>query len=337
MTLSSVRQLVVPNWPILLIFVLLALAPVWSMYGGSDFTIRLLTRALILALAAVGLNFVLGFGGLVSLMHASFFGVGAYTVAILAHHDFNGDTLFGLPGTSNLLVSGPAAVFLALVFAVATGALVLRTKGAYFIMMTLALNQMLFFFMIALQQYGGEDGMQIYLPLHLSGYEFGSDSAIYYTVLIVLALFVFLLSRLVCSRFGNVIRASSENEERLTAIGISPFHYKLVAFTISGAVTAFAGVLWAISQEYVSPADLSWIRSADLVVIAVLGGLVRVWGPLVGALVFVLAEYFLSDITVYWQLVFGLGIIAVVVLFPGGMLSVWATIRKINWGRAHDA
>lgn len=320
-------------WPVLVLFVFLALMPVLASAMNSEFVVRLFLRAIILALAAIGLNLVLGFGGMVSLMHSAFFGVSAYVVAILAHHEINGDTVLGLQGTSDLAIAAPLALIVACIAATLVGLFVLRTRGLYFIMMTLAFNQMLFYFMIALQEYGGEDGIQIYQGLTFAGQPVGSSTSFYYIVLVCLLLVVLALGRAVESRFGMILRAIAQNEQRIVALGISPLPYKLVAFVISAAIAGLAGVLWATSQGYVSPADLSWVRSADLIVIAVLGGMTRVWAPILGALVFVVAEVAFSTFTIYWQLFLGLGIVAVVVFLSDGLVSLWnALVRESKGG-----
>ena len=297
----------------------LALVPVIATAVGEPFYIRLFTRIIILAIAATALNLVLGFGGLVSLLHAGLFGIGAYAVAILAKHEFDADPLFGILATADLAVALPLAVLASATAAALTGLVSLRTSGAYFIMITLAFNQMIYYLFVALQQYGGDDGLQVLADFTVLGYGATKRIPFYYAALAALALAILLVSRIVGSRFGQVLRATAQNDRRVTALGIPPFPYRLAAFVISGAITGFAGGLWAAGQGFVSPADMSWVRSGDLVVMAVLGGLAAPWGPALGAIVFLLLETVFSDMTTYWQLPLGLVVIASVMLLSGGL------------------
>ena len=327
--LSSLRGL----WPIILVLVGLALVPTLATTFDNPFLVRLFTRALIFAIVASALNFILGFGGLVSLMHAGLFGVGSYTVAILAFHDYEGSKFLIFAGTSNLAISIPIAMIVAMLTAAATGLVSLRTSGTYFIMITLAFNQMLYYFFVALQQYGGEDGLQILADLHFAGWKITQRVTFFYVALGVLTVVLFLFSRLVDSRFGIILRASAQNERRVVALGIPPLRYKLSAFAISGAVAGLAGALWATGQGFVSPSDLSWVRSGDYVVMAVLGGMSRVWGPVLGAVLFVLLEAFLPSWTQYWQLPFGLVVILIVVYLHGGLIDVLGRHGKSAGGQ----
>ena len=320
-------------WPALVVLLLLALVPTISRVLENPFLIRLFTRAVIFSIVAVSLNFVLGFGGLVSLMHAGFFGVGAYVVAILAFHDYESTRFLGLPGTDNLAISIPIAMIVAMLTAAATGLVSLRTSGTYFIMITLAFNQMLYYFFVALQQYGGEDGLQILADLHFAGWKITQRVTFFYVALGVLTVVLFVFSRLVESRFGIILRASAQNERRVVALGIPPLRYKLSAFAISGAMAGLAGALWATGQGFVSPSDLSWVRSGDYVVMAVLGGMSRVWGPVLGAVLFVLLEAFLPSWTQYWQLPFGLVVILIVVFLHGGLIDVLGRHGKSAGGQ----
>ena len=318
----SAGALLAANWPILLGLALLALVPTLASALDNPFYIRLFTRAVIFAMVAVSLNFVLGFGGLVSLMHASLFGVGAYVVAILAHHDYESTTLFGFAGADDLAISIPLAILASALVAGLSGLVSLRTSGSYFIMITLAFNQMLYYFFVALQQYGGEDGLQILGSLHFAGLQITQRVTFFYVTLGVLAVLLLLFARLVQSRFGVILRATAQNERRVVALGVPPLRYKLAAFVISGAVAGLAGALWATGQGFVSPSDLSWVRSGDYVVMAVLGGMARVWGPVFGALLFVLLEAFLPSWTDFWQLPFGLVVILIVVFLRGGLVDL---------------
>ena len=282
--------------------------------------IRLLTRVVLTAVAATALNLVLGFAGLVSLMHAGLFGIGG-VVAILAKHDFDAVPLFGL-ATSDLAFSLPLAIGVTAAAAAVMGLVSLRTSGAAFIMITLAFNQMLYYAFVALERYGGEDGLQILSRLSFAGFDVTKRTPFYYVCLGTLALVLLLLSRLVESRFGLVLRATAQNSRRVAALGIAPLPYKLVAFVISGAIAGLAGGLWAAGQSFISPADMSWVRSGDLVVMAVLGGLGAVWGPVVGAIAFLVLEAVLSSWTAFWQLPLGFLIILTIVALRGGLADL---------------
>ena len=313
--------------PVLLIAAL-ACVPLAAQALDNPFLIRLFTRVIVLSIVAVALNFVLGFGGLVSLMHAGLFGIGAYGVAILSHHEFNAEPLlFGWTGTSNLALSGPIAVALAALAALVMGFICLRTSGSYFIMITLAFNQMLYYFFVSLQDYGGDDGLQILGTIDFAGFNITKRVTFYYVCLGALALVIAAFVRIVGSRFGTILQATAQNERRVIALGIPPLRYKLAAFVISGAIAGLAGALWATGQQFVSPSDLSWVRSGDYVVMAVLGGMARVWGPVVGAVVFVLLEAMLPSWTQYWQLPFGLVVILIVVYLRGGLVDLMGLRR----------
>lgn len=313
----------------LILIVLLALVPPIAIALGDPFIIRVFTRILLLGMAAMGLNLVLGYGGLISLMHAAFFGVGGYVVAILAHHDFNNEAFLGLiSGTSVLAISIPLGLLVVSLVAAFTGYISLRTSGVFFIMITLAFNQMIYYFFIAAQQYGGDDGLQILSDVRLFGLSGSNRIAFYYVCLALVAATLFFLSRLVESRFGMVIRAAAQNERRLAALGTPVLRYRLAAFIISGAIAGLAGALWAVSQGFVSPADMSWGRSGELVVMAVLGGLGAAWGPLVGAAAFLGLELFISEWTSYWQLPFGVVIILMVVFLKGGLVGLCQKLAR---------
>ncbi len=320
------------DWvPILLILALFAVVPSAAHALGQPFAIKVASRVLVFAIAAVGLNLVLGYGGMVSLMHAGFFGIGGYVVGVLSWHDFNGEALalgpWLLNGTGNLLIALPLAAMVSALAAVLMGVVSLRTSGAYFIMITLAFNQMLFYAGVAMEKYGGEDGLQILGSLDLVGLDPSKPLVYFYMALAVLAVVLIVAQRLVGSRFGMVLRATAQNERRVKALGIPPMRYKLVAFAISGAVCGIAGALLASGQQFISPADMSWVRSGDLIVMCVLGGLTTVWGPVLGAACFILLELGLSSLTNAWQLPFGLIVIGLAVWLHGGLVEL---MRKVT-------
>jgi branched-chain amino acid transport system permease protein len=320
---------------IVMLIALLALLPVVSTFLHSPFLVRVFTRVVIFSIVAVSLNLVLGFGGLISLLHAGLFGIGAYTVAILAQQDFAGELLFGIvPGTSDLLISVPIALTVTAVASCILGAVSLRTSGAYFIMITLAFNQMLYYFFVSLQKYGGDDGLQNLSSMMMGRLDSTLRIPFYYVCLATLSVTILVVLRVVESRFGLVLRAAAQNERRVVAVGISPFRYKLVAFAISGALTGVAGGLWANAQQFVSPADMSWIRSGDFVLMAVLGGTSYVAGPVVGAIAYLLMQFTFSLWTTYSQLPFGLLIILVVVGLKKGLVGAGQQLFE-GPGRPH--
>ena len=317
--------------PLVLIALLAALPPVAKALG-DPFLIKVATRVAVFAIAAVGLNLIVGFAGLVSLVNAGLFGVGGYVVAIAAHHAFDMEPLmigpFAWAGTSDLAVTLPLAGLIAGLVALVTGVISLRTSGPYFLMITLAFDQMLYYGAVALQKYGGEDGLQVLSTITFAGWDVSDRTRFFYLTLVVLAVTLFLLGRVVESRFGIVLRASAENERRVTVSGIPPYPYRLAAFVLSGVVAGLAGALLAAGQQFISPADMSWVRSGDFVVMAVLGGLSTIWGPVVGAAAFVVLELVLSSWTQHWQLAFGLIIVVVVLTLRGGLSDLVRLVTR---------
>jgi branched-chain amino acid transport system permease protein len=339
-SLTTKRWFMPDTLPIYVIAILLALVPPIALVLDDPFLIRLFTRIVIFATAAVSLNFVLGFGGFASLLHAAFMGLGGYVVGILAYHEANEPFRLGLiniSGTSDLSVSMPIAIIVCGSVAAITGLICLRSSGIYFIMITLAFNQMFFYFFVSLPYYGGEDGLQITTKPHFAGVQIPNGAPYYYTCLVVLLVALVILRRIIGSRFGVVLRAISQNERRIVTLGIPALPYKVSAFVISGAMAGIAGVLLAGSQSFVSPADLSWIRSADLIVIAVLGGVSLVWGPVIGAVGFFVAELLLSSWSIHWQLPFGILIIIIGVFMKGGMADPVSHFLVRTRGREPDA
>ncbi len=307
----------------LVLIALLAMVPPLAKLLGDPFLVKVATRVVVFAIAAIGLNLIVGYAGLVSLLQAGFFGVGGYVVGIAAWHDFNGEALMLGPiswaGTSDLAVTLPLAAAVSAVVALVTGIVSLRTSGPYFLMITLAFGQMLYYAAVALQKYGGEDGLQILSSVTFAGRDVSDRWSFFYLALAVLVVVMFAVGRMVESRFGIVLRASAENERRVAVSGIPPYPYRLTAFVISGTIAGVAGALLASGQQFISPADMSWVRSGDFVVMAVLGGLSTVWGPLIGAAAFVVLELVLSSWTQYWQLAFGAIIVLVVLTLRGGL------------------
>ena len=301
----------------------LVLLPVYAWLSGNIFLLTLFTRIVILALAAVSLNLILGYGGMMSFGHAAYLGIGGYTVGIMAHE-----------GIVSGFVQWPAALAVSALFALVVGALSLRTRGVYFIMITLAFAQMAYYVCAGLARYGGDDGLTIYkrsqfvTPLNLT-----NKTQFYYVCLALLFGCMYVVWRLINSRFGLVIQGARSNDLRMRAIGFPTFRYRLVCFVIAGAICGLAGALLANHTEYVSPAMMYWTRSGDLIIMVVLGGMASTFGPLIGAVALLVLEEVLSGITEYWQIILGPLLLLVVLFAHGGidglLRLMWpATARK---------
>ena len=299
------------------LLILLALLPVYCAVTGNYFLMSLFTRILILGMAAVSLNLIMGFGGMVSFGHAAYLGIGGYVVGILAKE-----------GVDSGFLQWPLALAASALFALAVGALSLRTRGVYFIMITLAFTQMLYYVAIGLDRYGGDDGMTIYRRSQFGGLlDLSNRTAFFYLCLVLLLLTSCLIWRIVNSRFGMVIRGARSNERRMRAIGYPTYRYKLVCFVIAGTVCGLAGVLLANHTDFINPAMMHWTRSGDLIVMAVLGGMGTVLGPVLGALALLVLEEVLSGITEYWQIIIGPIFLLVVLFARGGIDGLLGRIR----------
>ncbi|WP_048647284.1 branched-chain amino acid ABC transporter permease [Nitratireductor soli] len=300
-------------------------APFVAQAIGEPFYITLATRMAILGLAATGLNIALGLGGLVSFGHAAFFGIGGYAAGILATHAFNGEPLlFGLPGTNQMIVIWLAGAVVAGIIAALIGLISLRTSGVYFIMITLAFAQMIYYFAISWPAYGGEDGLSIYVRNGFPGLNTLAPMSFFLISFALLAAGLVLFALIRDSRFGAALQAGRQNETRLAAVGIAPFRIRLAAFILSAMLTAVAGALFADLNRFVSPSMFSWHMSGELIVLIILGGVGRLAGPLAGAIVYVLFEFALGGITEHWQLFLGLILLAVVLFARGGVMGMFA-------------
>ncbi|WP_395173636.1 branched-chain amino acid ABC transporter permease [Roseibium alexandrii] len=304
----------------------LALVPLWAHYSGEPFTVTLATRAVILALAAVGLHIALGLGGLVSLGHAVFFGIGGYAMGILAHHAQTYTPLmewpFVIEGTKSMPVIWLVAVVLSSVVAYFIGLLSLRTSGVYFIMITLAFGQMFFFFAISWSAYGGEDGLSIYVRNGFPGLNTLVPIQFYALCFVILAAVMFFAARLQRSPFGLALNAARQVPDRVETVGLNPMRLRLVAFVLSGAITGLAGALFADLNRFVSPTMFSWQMSGELIIFIILGGLGRLYGPVVGAVVFVALEHILGDLSDYWHIYLGVLLLGVVLFARGGIIGM---------------
>lgn len=292
---------------------------------GHVFMVTMATKAAIFALAAVGLNLVLGYGGMVSFGHAAFFGIGGYVCGILASHGMSGQpVLWGLPGTNAMLVIWPVAMLVSALAAALIGAMSLRTRGVYFIMVTLAFAQMVYYFAISWPKYGGDDGLGFYVRNKLGGVNTMVPLNYFWicTALLLLALgFTAVITR---ARFGLALRAVRANPQRALAVGIRPFAVRLTAFVLSGAITGLAGALYADLNRFVGPGMLSWHMSGEIMVFVILGGVGRLMGPLAGAMAFILLEHVLGGWTEYWQAPLGLLLLVIVLFAPGGLIGLVA-------------
>jgi branched-chain amino acid transport system permease protein len=322
------------NLAVAAITALLLLLPVYAHAIGNLFLLSLFTRIVILALAAVSLNLIMGFGGMVSFGHAAYIGIGGYVVGILAHE-----------GVPSGFVQWPLALVVSALFALVIGALCLRTRGVYFIMITLAFAQMIYYVAVALDRYGGDDGLTIYRRSQFGGLlNLSNKTVFYYVCLALLLATVYLVWRIVNSRFGLVIQGARSNNRRMNAIGFPTYRYRLACFVIAGTICGLSGVLLANHTDFISPAMMHWTRSGDLIVMAVLGGMGSVFGPVIGALALLVLEEALpvlislvalpvlgSDAAragEYWQIVLGPLLLLVVLYARGGIDGLLAGARR---------
>ena len=304
------------RWSGLVLLALIAL-PDMAIAVDEAFYIGLATRILIFALAATSLNLILGFGGMVSFGHAAFLGVGAYTVAILSHM-----------GLADAWVVWPVAMLVAGLFALLIGTISLRTQGVYFIMITLAFAQMIYYLVVSFKTYGGDDGMPLLSRSRIGFLDTSADTHFYYVTLAVCVAAFILIARVLNARFGHVLQAIRDNEVRMQSLGYAVFRYKLCAFVLSGAVAGLAGALLANQSGFVSPAMMQWSQSGMLMMMVILGGVGHLYGGVWGAVVFMLLEESLSHFTIHWQLGLGALLLAVVLLVPNGLTSVLKHLRK---------
>ncbi len=318
-----------------LIMVGFILVPLWAWMTDEPFIITLTTKAAILALGGIGLNIALGLGGLVSLGHAAFFGIGGYAMGILASHAQSYDPILETPflieGTKSMIVIWLVAMITSGLAALAIGALSLRTSGVYFIMITLAFGQMFFFFSISWPAYGGEDGLSIYVRNSFPGLNTLDPIQFYIIVFVIMALALFLTARLAKSPFGLALNAARQSATRVETIGLSAYRLRLLAFTLSGMITGLAGALFADLNRFVSPTMFSWQTSGEIIVFIILGGTARLFGPVVGAALFILLEHLLGGLSDFWHIYLGLLLLLIVLFARGGIIGILAG-REV----AHD-
>jgi branched-chain amino acid transport system permease protein len=310
----SVAGLVVPT-AIFTAFVLIPLMP-----AGSGHILNVVTRVMIFSIAALSLDLLVGYGGLISFGHGAFIGLGAYAVGILAAHGF-ADAAYALP----------AALLVSAAFAYVTGMVALRTQGVYFIMITLAFSQMAFFTASSLAPYGGDDGLTIQARNTVAGWALlNGDKAFYYFVLAwLLATFLF-CRMLVASRFGRVLRGSMENPTRMAAMGFHVYRFQLATYVIAGAIGGLSGFLLANATEFVSPSYMSWQRSGELIIMVVLGGMGMLTGAIIGTAAYILSEEFLAGFTEHWQMIFGPLLVLAVLYVPNGLRGALAALSGVK-------
>jgi branched-chain amino acid transport system permease protein len=298
--------------PLALLLLLVAIPLIAPYLPGERYIVGLFARVMIFAIAAIGLDLILGYGGLVSFGHAAFIGLGAYVVGILAAH-----------GVSDAALVVPAVLGVAALFALATGAIAVRTRGVYFIMITLAFGQMAYYTATSLSQYGGDDGLTLDARTTIFGTPLLDDPrGFYYVVLGVLALSYLAGRMVVASRFGRILRASRENPVRTETLGYNVYAFRVVAYAIAGCIAALSGFLLANQTAFVSPAYMSWQRSGELIVMVILGGMGSLHGAVLGSLAYLLLEELLSGFTEHWKVIFGPLLVLLVLFARGGLLGV---------------
>jgi branched-chain amino acid transport system permease protein len=300
---------------VLALLVLFVAMPVVAPLLGHAFYVDVVARIMIWAIAALGLNLILGFGGMVSFGHAAYIGIGGYTVGILAYH-----------GIDNGFVQWPLALAASGLAALVFGAISLRTRGVYFIMITLAFAQMVYFLGVSADTYGSNDGMTIWnrseFAVGAAALDLGDATLFYYLILAILAGVFLLVRRLVASRFGAVVQGARSNETRMLAIGVPVYRYRLAAFVISGLICGLAGILMANFEKFVSPDMMDWQRSGVLMFMVILGGMGSLPGPVLGAAVYLILSELLSNVTEHWHIIFGPFLVLFVLFARGGLAGL---------------
>lgn len=305
--------------PAFLILVLAVLPPI-VITMNDNFWVAFFARVLVYAIAASALNIALGFGGLVSLGHALFIGIGMYSVSLPVHY-----------GVTSGWVHLAACVLVCSLVGGFTGLISLRTSGIAFIMITLAFAQMGYFVVVSLKQYGGDDGMGIASASEFFGLQLNTPLSVYYCAWGVLVALTYWVLRLRTSPFGMALRAGRQNPRRVMSVGLALQRYQLAAYTLSAVLCGVAGMLLANLNAYASPSSMSWMVSGELIVMVVLGGLGSVFGPFLGALAFLGTEEVLKAATEHWMAIFGLAILAVAMLGKTGIAG-WLQSRATKGG-----
>jgi len=316
------RSLFASNAPPIVLFGLFALLPLFALFMAEAYVLSLVTRVMIFAIAALALDLLIGYGALVSFGHAAFIGLGAYTVGILSAH-----------GMNDALIALPAALAVSALFAWGTGIVCLRTRGVYFIMITLSFGQMIYFTASSLAPYGGDDGMTIRMRSTFAGLPvLTSDRALYYVCLGCLIGTYLLCRALIASRFGRVYRGARENALRMSTIGFEVYRFQLVMYVIAGMLGGLSGFLLGNATDFVSPAYMSWQRSGELLIMVILGGMGTLNGAIIGAAAFLLTEEWLSGLTEHWKVIFGPLLVLIAVFARGGLIGVAQKLRGLLRG-----
>jgi len=296
-----------------LVMLIFAITPFVAPLIGESFYITVFARIMIWGIAAVSLNLIMGYGGLISFGHAVYLGIGGYTVGILAFH-----------GVDSAWIQWPLAIGISGLVALVFGAISLRTRGVYFIMITLALAQMIFYLAISAERYGSDDGLNILVrsDFGVSFFSLEDKMTMYYTIFAVLVASVLVSWRLVNSRFGMVLRAAKSNDTRVQSIGLATYRYRLTAFVIAGMMCGVAGLLQANLEGFISPDMMNWPRSGELIFMVVLGGMSTLFGPVTGAFVFLMLSEILASWTIHWHIIFGPFLVLIVLFARGGIAGL---------------
>ncbi len=304
-------------WILAIAFVILAALPPVVVALEEEFYLTLISRVMIFAIAALSLDLILGFGGMISFGHAAYIGLGAYAVGVLSFHGIDN-------GFVHLIVAILGSALIALII----GAICLRTSGIYFIMITLAMTQLLFFLGISLETYGGDDGLPTDRSKFFEFFDINDAVNLYYLIFGLMVLSAYISWRIINSHFGMVIRGSQENDTRMQAIGFSTFRYKLLAFIISGSMCGVAGFLLANLTEFVTPDFMHWFRSGEIMIMVLVGGMGTLFGPMFGAAAFLLFEEGISNITEHWMVFFGPLLVLLVLFAKQGLWGFLSTSKK---------
>ncbi|HTV30960.1 MAG TPA: branched-chain amino acid ABC transporter permease [Xanthobacteraceae bacterium] len=289
----------------------LALVPPVSAAFAQPYYVDLFTRIVIFAIAALSLDLIMSYGGMLSFGHAAYLGVGTYCVGIASSYGINNEIVHLL-----LVVVASAIV------AAGIGFVSLRTSGVHFIMITLAFSQMLYFLAISVNSFGGADGMTMTQHSQLGPIPFDDANVLYYFSFGFLAVFLWMQSRIIRSRFGMVIRGARTNPRRMAALGFPVLRYQLAAFVLSGVMCGIAGALLAEQALFVSPSIMQWSRSGEIMVMVIMGGMGTLFGPILGAVVYLVLEDVLTSWTQYWALFLGPILVVIVLLGRQGVMSL---------------
>jgi branched-chain amino acid transport system permease protein len=305
-----------------LIFLAFVLLPAFAWLTSQHYLLDLGGRIMVFAVAAVALDLLVGYGGLISFGHAAFIGLGAYAVGILSAQ-----------GISEALISMPVAIAASMLFAWLTGIVCLRTKGVYFIMITLAFGQMVYFVATSLAPYGGDNGLTVAARNTIAGWPLlKTDGAFYYFALLCLLSTYLFCRALIVSRFGRVLRGAKENATRMATIGFTVRRFQLVAYVIAGGIGGLSGFLLANLTEFVSPAYMSWQQSGEFIVMVILGGVGTLDGAIIGSAAYLVAEDWLSGMTENWQVIFGPLLVLVILFARGGLIGLATRLWRLDHG-----